>query len=118
MIDALGEIGLRQEFLNMLKLLIDFDDIHLLSDIRHAYTDLYKEMYGVEIIKVTFSKEPSSERLDQVRELLENQLGPDKFVVIQRRIDPSLIGGVVIEYDGKVMDNSVKRHLKQLINNL
>ncbi|WOO88751.1 ATP synthase F1 subunit delta [Mollicutes bacterium LVI A0078] len=123
MIDALskanmGEDGFRQEFINLLKLLIDFDDIHLLSDIRKAYTELYQQKYGVEVIKVTFSKEPSSERLDQVRVLLENQLGPDKFVVIQRRIDPSLIGGIVIEFDGKVMDNSVKRHLKQLINNL
>ncbi|WOO86944.1 ATP synthase F1 subunit delta [Mollicutes bacterium LVI A0039] len=118
MLDALGEAGLRQEFLNLLKLLIDFDDFHLLSDIRQAYTELYQEKYGVEIVKVIFAKEPTSERLDKVRELLEAQLGPDKFVVVQRRIDPSIIGGVVIEYDGKVMDNSVKRHLKQLINNL
>lgn len=118
MIDALAEIGLRQEFLNLLKLLIDFDDIHLLSEIREAYTIMYQEKYGVEMVKVTFAKEPSSERLDQVRIMLEKQLGPDKFVVIKRRIDPSLVGGVVIEYDGKVMDNSVKRQLKQLINNL
>lgn len=118
MIDALSEAGLRQEFLNLLKLLIDFDDIRLLGDIREAYTQLYQDKYGVEIVTVTFSKEPSSERLDQVRIMLEEQLGPDKFVVVQRRIDPTLIGGIVIEYEGKVVDNSVKRHLKQLINNL
>lgn len=118
MIDALSEVGLHQEFLNLLKLLIDFDDIRLLGDIRQAYTEMYQEKYGVEIIKVTFPHEPTSERLDKVRTLLESKLGPDKFVVISKRVDPSLIGGVVIEYDGKVMDNSVKRHLKQLINNL
>ncbi len=114
--DNIGKDGFRQEFLNLLKLLIDFDDIHLLGDIREAYTQLYQEKYDVEIVKVTFTAEPSSDLLDKVRVLLEGKL--KKFVVIQRRIDPSLIGGIVIEYDGKIVDNSVKRHLSQLINNL
>ncbi len=118
MIDSLIETGMCQEFLNLLKLLIDFDDIHLLGDIRQAYTELYQEEYGVEIIKVIFAKMPSSERLDQVRVMLEEKLGPNKFVVIQRRVDPSIIGGVIIEFDGKVMDNSIKSHLKNLINNI
>lgn len=117
-VDGLAEAGFRQEFLNLLKILIDFDDISLLGDIRKAYTELYQEKYGVEIVKVTFAKDPSSERLDQVRSMLEEQLGPDKFVVVERRVDPSLVGGIVIEYKGKVVDNSVKKHLKQLINNL
>ncbi len=118
LIDSLQQINMNKYFLNLLKLLIDFDDIHLISDIKQAYSELYQEKYGVEIIKVIFAKNPTSKRLDTVREMIENQLGPDKFVVIKHRVDPSLIGGVIIEYDGKVMDNSVKKHLKQLVNNL
>ncbi len=116
LIDDLAEVGIREEIRNLLKLLIDFDDIHLFGDIRLAYTQLYQERYDVEIVNVTFAKEPSSTVLDKVRVMLEQKL--EKFVVVKWQVDQSLIGGVVIEYDSKVLDNSVKRHLSQLINNL
>lgn len=116
LIDELADAGVRVEFRNLLKLLIDFDDIKLLGDIREEYTKLYQEEYDVEIVTMNFAKEPTSEILDNVRIMLEKKL--EKFVVVKWQVDSSLIGGVVIEYDSKVLDNSIKRQLKQLINNL
>ncbi len=116
LVDELKQAGIREEFVNLLKILIDFDDISLLGDIRDEYTRLYQEMYDVEIVNVTFSKEPTSLLLDKIRVLIEDKLG--KFVVLKVAVKPEIIGGVVIEYQGKVLDNSVKRQLNQLINNL
>lgn len=117
-IDELRDTDIPQELLNLLKLLIDFDEVKMLGDILENYVLLYQHEYGVEIVKATFAKEPTSEKIKKLKEMLANKLGSDKEIIIQSDVDTSLIGGIVIEYNDKVIDNSVKTHLNQLINNL
>ena len=50
--------------------------------------------------------------VDRLREVLRGISG--KEIVLQQETDPSLIGGVLIELEGKVYDGSVRTQLEKL----
>ena len=35
-------------------------------------------------------------------------------VMLDLTVDKSILGGIIVEIDGKVMDNSLKKHLKDV----
>ena len=47
-----------------------------------------------------------------MKEKLEKKSG--KTAVIEYIIDESIIGGIIVEMDGKIIDSSIKRHLKDM----
>ena len=50
--------------------------------------------------------------LDRLREVLHGISG--KEIVLQQEIDPGLIGGVLVEFEGKVYDGSVRTQLEKM----
>jgi F-type H+-transporting ATPase subunit delta len=50
--------------------------------------------------------------VDRLRDRLQRISG--KQIVLQQETDPSLIGGVVVEFEGKVYDGSVRTQLENM----
>ncbi len=48
----------------------------------------------------------------QLKAKIESQIGHE--VVLQEHIEPSIIGGFRLELQGRVFDNSIRRHLERL----
>lgn len=64
-----------------------------------------------------FSKERlDSKRMSQLKEQFEKKY--NRQVIIENHVDSSIIGGLRIEYDGKVLDDTINQTLRQLKNRL
>lgn len=116
LMDELLSLGYRNESINLLKLLVDFNDVRLFKKIKGEYSKLYQKEYDVKIVTVVLAKEPSDQVRDQIIKLLEQKL--EAYVVIHIDIDPEIVSGIIIKYDGYVMDNSIKKHLLDLVKSI
>jgi F-type H+-transporting ATPase subunit delta len=109
----LGErLGLEQEPTNLLFLLADRNRLAYLGAIVDHFRALADEKLGRVRAKVT-----SAVPLDEAaaRLLAEKIAGATKAqVVVERAVDPALIGGVVAQVGSLVYDGSVRTQLEQL----
>ncbi|AQQ09088.1 F-type ATPase subunit delta [Sedimentisphaera cyanobacteriorum] len=90
--------------------------ISLLPDILKAFEVLEAESRGVEFVKVTLASEPSEETREHIEKRLREVTG--KETRFEYHFNPDLIGGVVIEHNGKVVDNSVRSNLNNAVNKI
>lgn len=115
-IESLKDLDFCQPIINLFKLLIDYNDFSLISQIISGYRQMYQDYYDVQIVTVTVAKRPSEKYFKHLVSLLEKKL--NKSIVIKIIDDPTIIAGVKIEYDGKVLDHTTKNHLDKLIHQI
>ncbi|MGL5021626.1 MAG: ATP synthase F1 subunit delta [Mycoplasmatales bacterium] len=108
-LSSLEEIGVNKIVINLMKVLIDNNDLYLFREVLKEFQNIFQIKKDIKIVFVTSAKSFDSEILDNIRIGLEKQL--NAFVVLSTNVEPKLIGGVKFEYDGKIIDNTV---LKQL----
>ena len=97
---------------NTLMMLADRGRLAHLPEIAEAYARIAERRSGrVRAEIVTAHKLPEA-YYAQLEKTLKEATGKD--VVLQRREDPSLIGGVVTTVEGRVFDGSIKHRLEQL----
>lgn len=77
------------------------------------YEKLKLKQQGAVVCQLYCAQKPSEELTAEFREVIRKKLGCNE-VVLDIRIDPSLIGGYVLNADGKIYDKSVKNALKGL----
>lgn len=97
---------------NLLLLLLDKGRIAALPDIARAHRELVDEQAGRARAVVTSAAPLSPDVEGRIKSALEKQTG--KTVLIDRKVDPSLIGGVVAQVGDMVFDGSVKTQLQAL----
>ena len=101
---------------NTMAMLSDRRRLVHLPEIAEVYTRLAERRSGkVRAEIVTATKLPEA-YYTQLQNTLQQATGKD--VLLVRREDPSLIGGVVTTIGGRVYDGSLKNRLAQLRNNL
>lgn len=95
-----------------LSLLLDRDRLAHLAGIASYYRQLVNEAKGRVDAKVVASSVLESATVEQIR----RQLGiiSGKEVVLQEKTDPSLLGGLLIELEGKVYDGSIRTQLEKM----
>ena len=81
------------------------------------YERLKLRQLGTVVCQLYCTTKPSEQLTQEFREVIREKLGC-KEVVLDIRIDPSLIGGYVLNVDGKIYDKSVKNALKGLESDL
>lgn len=82
-----------------------------LPGILRAYVDMYCEDAGLKHVVLTSSVK-SQELEDRVRASIQERSGCR--VILESLVDPALVGGFRIEFDGLMLDASVQRQLEQL----
>lgn len=103
-------------FRHFLFVLIDNDRLKLLSLIEVEYHTLLREA-NQEMEVSVYSKRPLSPSMkDRLKRKLEQDY--DKKVSIKEIIEPTIIAGIRIEFAGKVIDETVNRHIVNLTHNL
>ena len=83
-----------------------------LVDILQFFIEKAKEHRGIVTAKITSATELSQEQTEKIITNLSKNL--NKQVEIEKVVDASLIGGVRIEVDGKVIDGSIKNQLSNM----
>lgn len=98
--------------LNFLKLLCERGAVGELSGCEEAYRALYNRDHNIVEAKVTSGAKLTDDQRKRLTDKLCKMTG--KHVVLQERVDSSVMGGVVLEMDGKRYDNTVAGRLASL----
>ena len=99
-------------FFNFLLLLIDKGRIPLYRDVRLAFGALYDRHHRkVRALAITAMPMAKSELEALQTDLAETM---KRTLEIENRIDPAILGGIVLDIEGKILDGSVRRQLERL----
>ena len=95
-----------------LSLLLERDRLMELAGIVSCYRRLLNEAKGRIEARVISSGALDESMVAQLRERLRGLAGKD--VLLQQEIDPSLLGGLLVELEGKVYDGSIRSQLEKM----
>ncbi len=97
---------------NFLFLLLDKNREGIIEDSLEAFRGLYRKKLGVVTATLTTAKPIDKEDEEKLTASLKKILNSD--VVIKKEIDPSLIGGAVINVGDLLIDGSLKSELRHM----
>jgi len=98
--------------LNFIKILVERGAIHEFSECADAYQACYNREHGVVEAEVTTAKPLNERQREQLIQKLQSMSG--KEVVIKEKVDASVLGGVLLQMDGKRYDNTVAHRLQAI----
>ncbi len=99
-------------FLNFIKVVAKHERMDCLRAMYRQMYLLYEKMIQRLPITITTAIEISDQEAEKIGQSLIAQIGGNP--IIQRKIDPSIIGGVVIRVGDTVYDGSISTQLKKL----
>lgn len=105
-----------QLLINFFKALIDNNRFNFVEEILKAYKELLNESQNIGELIVFSNKALSQENKDKLIQKFTKVL--NKKIIINEVIQPSIIGGVRIEYQGSVIDQTVDASLEQIKSSL
>ncbi len=111
---ALGRLlqGAEPLFVNFLELLIENHRTPVIFRIRHDYERLWEEhnrMLPVEITSAIALDEQTTESLGRT---IGERAG--RRVTLSARVDPEILGGVIVRVGNSILDASIRNRLEQL----
>lgn len=109
-----GHLDKNQE--NFIKLLLEYKRIEAVADIFEQYQEMYDELKKLGKAEVVSARKLSSADLDKVNNRLETKY--DKKFEVVNTVDPSIIGGLILKIDDKVIDESISGKLGKLSSSL
>ena len=102
--------------LNFLKILTEKGYMRHFSDCRKAYEESYNRDNGILPVTAYTAVALSRKQADRLAAKLTRITG--KRVKLISRIDPNVLGGVRLDYDGKRLDDTVSHRLDAIRNML
>lgn len=116
-INLLGkELSLGPEFISFMYLLIDNERAVYLPKIFREFSRLRDDILGILTANVVSAKKLKGDEINEIKNMIEKAV--DKIVVINEKVSPEIIGGYIINVEGKLYDSSIKTQLKNLYNYL
>jgi len=113
---AVAELAAKQAVVpvlsKLLVLLAERDRLAIVRDMLSAYRDRLLDHHRVVRAEVTTAVPLSDGRADDIAARLARVTG--RRVIVEARVDPSLIGGIVARIGGTVYDASVTRQLEKI----
>jgi F-type H+-transporting ATPase subunit delta len=104
--------GADEIFLNFLEILIDNHRMPVIFRIRRQYDGLWQEEHRLLPVEVTSAIELDDEIARQIQERVEQQTG--RTVELTRRVDESILGGLVVRVSNMILDASIRNQLERL----
>ncbi|MEC8934482.1 MAG: F0F1 ATP synthase subunit delta, partial [Planctomycetota bacterium] len=77
-----------------------------------AFGAFHDEHIGLVRVEVVSAEAFVDENIEKLSAAISGRLG--KEVVVNNKVDPELIGGVIVRYEGMVADGSLRTALKEL----
>ena len=85
-----------------------------LEDIAGAFVDQYRDIKQISAVKVTTAVPLDAARLEQIKEKIISSGVTYPNIDLETAVDPSIMGGFVLEFEDKLYDASVMRQLDEL----
>ena len=109
LLDKAGISGLAGNFI---RLVAAKRRLFALPDMIRAYQDLVSDAKGIVRAQVTLAEAPSDKVLNEIKAALRDVAKAD--VSLDVRIDPSLIGGLIVKMGSRMVDASVRTKLNSI----
>lgn len=106
-----------QEMQNFLQLLFDYQRMQSLPDVIEAYNKIYDARHRIAHGEVISATKMSAEQLTQLAAAYAKMNDLERFE-LENSVDESLLGGVILKTDGKVIDGSIRTKIATLRSNL
>ena len=110
------QLKLRPMTRNFLNLLADHKRLDQLTAIAEQYERLVDQALGRVRARIVSAAEISADEQRTLVASLERLTG--KTVLAERVVDPELLGGMLVEVEGKVYDGSLRTQLERLAANI
>ena len=95
--------------LNFLKILTEKSYIRYFSDCCDAYTARYNQDNGILIVTAVTAVALNQPQKDKLTQKLSRITG--KEIALKNRIDPAVLGGMRLDYDGQRLDDTVSHRM-------
>jgi F-type H+-transporting ATPase subunit delta len=102
--------------MNFLRVLNTRGRLGMLAQVSEAYDDLLDELFGKIEVDVTVAQRLTPEGMEEVRRSVSQALG--KEAVVHQYVDDSIIGGLVLRVQDRLIDASVRSQLRTLKNQM
>jgi F-type H+-transporting ATPase subunit delta len=112
--DALGRLldGADESFMNFLKLLIENHRMPVIFRLRHEYERLWDEENRTLPVEITSAIELDQATTESLGRTIGERAG--RKVTLSARVDPDILGGIVVRVGNSILDASIRNRLEQL----
>ena len=109
---VLDKAGLTGTSAKFLKVLTANRRLFAVSDVNRAFRALVAKFKGEATADVTVAEKLSDKNLDALKTALKSVTGKD--VALNVKIDPSIIGGLVVKLGSRMVDSSLRTKLNSI----
>jgi F-type H+-transporting ATPase subunit delta len=109
-IERIGDIS--PPALNLARLLITKNALHIMGEITAAYGRLINNYRGIQKAKITTAVPVDEKDKNKLAEDLGALAGSK--IIVEPEVDPGILGGVIARIDGKLLDGSTRTRLEAL----
>jgi F-type H+-transporting ATPase subunit delta len=110
-LDKAGIAGITAKFL---KVLTANRRLFAVTDVMRAYRALVAKFKGEATAEVTVAEQLNDKNLDALKTALKSVTGKD--VALNVKVDPSIIGGLVVKLGSRMVDSSLRTKLNSIKN--
>lgn len=111
-VDDIFKTDEKSHLISLIKILTVERKVGLLSEIYDEYENRYNKEMNILPIKVISAVELEAEQKQKLTEKMTKLTG--KKIILTNKVDKSTIGGIRIEYDGRLIDASIQYRFKNL----
>lgn len=97
---------------NLMKILCERGRFYMLTELFSDYEELYLEYRGICRAVAVTAQPLGKDQLSRIKEKLSAITG--KTILLENKIDPSVIGGIMLRYGGVQLDGSVRARLDEI----
>ncbi len=97
---------------NLVRLLASKRRLFVLPEMARGYRALVARSKGIVPAEIRLAEQPSASVMDEIKSALRDLAGSEVDVSV--KIDPSLIGGVVVKVGSRMVDASLKTKLNSI----
>ena len=104
--------GAHPLFLNFLALLIENHRMPVVFRIRHEYERLWDEHHKTLPVQITSAIPLDEQTTESLGRAIGERTG--RTVTLAARVDPDILGGIVVRIGNSILDASIRNRLEQL----
>lgn len=101
-----------KSFLYLLYVLVDQDRFAILLEIAQCYQQYIYDEDDVMVVDVISAQTIPNDKQEELSNTLQTKF--KKQIILIERVQPSLIGGIRLEFQGKVIDQSINTQVQRL----
>jgi F-type H+-transporting ATPase subunit delta len=104
--------GASETFLNFLDVLVENHRMPAIFRIRRRFDELWREEKRLLPVEITSAVELDEATVRQVGDTIGEKTG--RTVELSSRVDPDILGGIVVRVGNVILDASIRNRLEQL----